>query len=366
MKIGFGKMDITPRLPVTLGGYEHRNRQADSVHSKLYARCMAGESNGIRFAMISLDLLGLDQSLRKSVCELAAEQFGISAREISLIATHTHAAIDGIPNVLHKGLWTADEAHVPTDYCERLVTWIGLAIQQALSNMREAAMQWSVSTCSDFASNRRDTTVEADAEVYFLHVYDSDSCETFGGFLHFTCHPTVIGPDEVVVSSDYPGAAIAALERMYDGGIFLFANGAAGDISTRFTRKGSDSKEAERLGNQLVGSLQSSQPIASSSRYLYVKDESFQLRDQRSGEMLQVYLQWIDLGGMRLWLIPGEVFSSYAKLAKGHNQLIVGYANGYIGYIPDEQAWEIGGYEVDVGRLSKEDCMLFLRYAVEE
>jgi hypothetical protein len=35
--------------------------------------------------------------------------------------------------------------------------------------------------------------------------------------------------------------------------------------------------------------------------------------------------------------------------------LIVGYANDYIGYLPDEPAWAEGGYEVEVSRLTADE-----------
>ncbi|MDR6549182.1 neutral/alkaline non-lysosomal ceramidase N-terminal domain-containing protein [Paenibacillus qinlingensis] len=365
MRIGFAKIEITPSLPVTLGGYEHRKREADNLHTPLYARCMTGESEGTQFAFISLDLLGIDHALREEVCAIGVERFGMHPQQISLIATHTHSAIDGIPDVLHKGLWTEDMTHIPTAYRQELVSLIVLGIEQSLASRREATMQWSVATCNDFASNRRDALAEAESVVYWLRVSDPYSNETLGGLLHFSCHPTVIGWEESVISGDFPGVAVAALEETYKGSVFLYANGAAGDISTRFTRQGSDSVEAERMGNHLVGSLQTSRPIPSLSRYTFLRDESPRLLDQRTGEWLVGYQQWIELGGMRLWLVPGEIFSSYARAATMNNQLIIGYANGYIGYIPDEQAWDLAGYEVEVCRISREDCRLFLQYARE-
>lgn len=357
MKIGFARMDITPPLPCVLGGYIKRSKPADRMHSPLFCRCMAGADHGAHFGIISLDLLGVDARLRDEICRRLREVMPIEPERISILATHTHSAIDGVPDFLHKGLWTVESDHIPVLYRQQLVEMIVSCMTAASNAAREARLQWLKTECPGIAGNRRDATKAVDHEVHLLKVYDTDSSQVAGGMLHFACHPTVIGPEENVISADFPGAALEELERQFEGSIFLFANGAAGDISTRYTRQGSDPEEAERVGKRLFKSLHHLEEMPIPEAGYRVSVIPIVFKDRWNGNQVQSMLQRIELGGMQLWMVPGELFSSYAMELKERDRrnLLIGFANDYIGYIPDEEAWETGGYEVDVSRLRPDD-----------
>ena len=49
--------------------------------------------------------------------------------------------------------------------------------------------------------------------------------------MNYACHPTVLGPDNLLVSGDFPAAAIERIETSLPGGFGLFVNGAEGDVS---------------------------------------------------------------------------------------------------------------------------------------
>jgi hypothetical protein len=359
MKVGFAKTDITPSLPCCLGGYELRKEPAFVVHRPLGCRTMAGEEAGIPFAIVSLDLLGIDKRFRDEVCIAAEKAVGIPPDRITLIASHTHSAIEGIPDVLHKGLWTGSAAHVPQAYRRQIVDTITDDLRKALHCAHEARLQWFQTHCPGIASNRRDNGVQADSRLHVLKVFSRASDEIMGGMLHFACHPTVIGPDAGAVSPDFPGALQHELEGD-SGSVFLYANGAAGDISTRFTRQASSPLEADRIGYLLGSSLERAEAMeVIRSAYPFYSSEiiPFEFSDRKNGSLIRTELQFATLGGMTLWFVPGEPFSSVAKnLMEQHpNQLVVGYANDYIGYIPDVQSWHKGGYEVEVSRIGIKD-----------
>ena len=359
MKVGFAKTDITPSLPCSLGGYELRQEDAGIVHKPLYCRTMAGVEEGIPFAIVSLDLLGIDKRLRDEVCIAAGMAVGILADRITLIASHTHSAIEGIPDVLHKGLWTGSAAHIPVSYRRQIVETIIDEIAKALDCAREVHLRWFRADCPGIASNRRNNSDWADSRLHGLKVFSCDSNELMGGIMHFSCHPTVIGPEAGAVSPDFPGAMQQALEGD-SGQVFLYANGAAGDISTRFTRQATSPLEADRIGQLLVSALDRAEAIDGKPSVSPNYSSSiipFVFSDRITGSLIQTDLQFATLGGMTLWFVPGEPFSSVARSLMEHrtNHLIVGYANDYIGYIPDDQARPIGGYEVEVSRIGIED-----------
>lgn len=357
MEMGFAKMDITPGLPCELGGYIKRSKRAERIHTQLFCRCLVGMAHGSYFAIVSLDLLGVDLRLRNEICRQACEVMPIEPECISIMASHTHSAIDGVPDILHKGLWTDDTSHVPVSYRRQLAANVVRCMAEAFSCRRSVRMHWFKAQCAGICSNRRVRGRAADSDVHLLKVYDAETSLTLGGLLHFACHPTVIGPEEYVISADFPAVALAGLERLANGAVFLYANGAAGDISTRFTRKGSNADEADRVGKVLLMALEHMEEIPVSNHGYRVDIAPFDFIDRRTGKQVQSILQTIEFGGMNLWMVPGEPFSSYAMALKHHDDrnLMIGYANDYIGYIPDKEALAIGGYEVEVNRMSPDD-----------
>ena len=48
--------------------------------------------------------------------------------------------------------------------------------------------------------------------------------------VNFACHPVVLGPENLEISADYPGAMMAKVESAI-GGQAMFVQGAAGDIN---------------------------------------------------------------------------------------------------------------------------------------
>jgi hypothetical protein len=68
-------------------------------------------------------------------------------------------------------------------------------------------------------------------------------------------------------------------------------------------------------------------------------------------KLVTAFFQVIDIGLITYVGINAEVFSRMADILKertGQNQLyVVGYANGCIGYLPPEDIYKEGGYEVN-------------------
>jgi neutral ceramidase len=57
----------------------------------------------------------------------------------------------------------------------------------------------------------------------------------------------------------------------------------------------------------------------------------------------------IRLGDLALLAAPGELFTSVGRAIRARSPfdriMVVGYAGGHVGYVPDREAYESGGYE---------------------
>jgi hypothetical protein len=74
---------------------------------------------------------------------------------------------------------------------------------------------------------------------------------------------------------------------------------------------------------------------------------------ERQGKVGKIWLQAVVLGDIVLVGVPGELFTELGLQIKRRSPFrytyIVELANDYIGYIPDEEAFNLGGYQVWTG-----------------
>src|SRR5262249_251797 len=68
-----------------------------------------------------------------------------------------------------------------------------------------------------------------DPAVNVLLVKDPDG-KTRAVLVNYACHPSVLGPDNLQYSADYPGAMKHYVESQIPGATCLFVQGGAGDV----------------------------------------------------------------------------------------------------------------------------------------
>jgi hypothetical protein len=224
-----------------------------------------------------------------------------------------------------------------------------------------------------------------------------------GVIASFGCHPTVLPPENLAYSRDLFGAAVDIAEAAIAAPVLLF-NGAAADVSTRFTRREQTYKEVERLGRVLaeaiLAAVGDARPIdgapvagrvieiaieprpvpsvdAAQTRLIaaaaalekargcvsdaelrrltaHVEGAAAQLYFSQSGGIeallgaapARATLQLLQIGGCDILGVPGELFSEVGSgicARRPRPALLMGYANDYVGYlVPPAHP---GGYE---------------------
>jgi len=199
-----------------------------------------------------------------------------------------------------------------------------------------------------------------------------------GALVVLPVHPTVLSAANTLVSGDLAGAVRRALtDRLRDAGApwVVVTAGCAGDVSTRTTRREQTPAELARLAglaaDQLAAIVRSA-PVqeadvargvraASTRLRLPVKADDPQLvgapagspvADRiahvlRQGEAVardrarrfpdgtvELAVAAADLGGLRLLALGAEPYLAIRDLP-ALPSLVLGYANGYAGYLPD-------------------------------
>ncbi|WFA08791.1 neutral/alkaline non-lysosomal ceramidase N-terminal domain-containing protein [Tissierella sp. Yu-01] len=395
MKVGFSKIDITPKVPVTMGGYGDRKDKSKGILDHIYARALVFEDdNKNRVAIVSVDLINLTQLEVSYIKGKIYLLTNITKDRIIISTTHTHSA------PLTKDSFLFGLAN--NDYINSIMDAIPQTVLTALENMQRCKLGWYQGEFKEVGASRRELNQNVKTILTILAAVDLDN-NLLNVLFNYNCHPTVLSAKNLMISADYPGYAIEKLKQKLGSSVnFTFTNGACGDISTRFTRKGQDYDEVKRLGELLALEVMESlkkityeelQYISVKEKHFnlipkeFIDDETINLKIKEYEEKLSElnknggskgdfrivhtalqglkvqklmteniselefdgFLNAIRIGNGVILSQPAELFSSlgYEIMANSPYTptMIIGYANGYIGYIPNIESYHEGGYE---------------------
>ena len=393
-----------------LAGYAARTGPATGTLDDLQIAALVLDHGDSELVLVTVDLVGIDAGL---VVEVAIAA-GIDPDSLLLAASHTHSGPAGIVSRLHPATGEAVNAELRA----RFVASCGEAIREATSRRQPATLWLGQAIAPGVGANRNAIDGPSDGRVTTLSVRSDQNEQhpTLVTLVHFACHPTILGAESRFVSADLPGGIRRATSpsppagqgqggpggvggRSAPDSVILYANGAAGDISTRFTRLDQTDAEVQRLGSLLA---EGASLAASSAAPLYgplrrasldiplprkpdpgpdapkiasrlrAEAERVLASDAPPAAKRQAFTRaqgaglaatmagatgipetaritaW-SLGGLAIVAIPAELFASLGRqIEQGSpfpTTLIAGYANGHVGYLVDRDAEASGTYE---------------------
>lgn len=382
---GAAMIEITPPLEVGLlmSSVEGKWAPFTAVRSPLFARALvlegalAGDplASSHRAAIVSLDLLALSgkafggfESFKSRIVE-AADGI-VTAEEVVLACTHTHTAPE-------SGAIT-DLYQTPAfrKWGQSLAESIGHAIACAAAAMEPCTLAYGTSTLPGLAIHRRVKTTsgimmshpEPRKEIVLSRdgaVDDSVNvlwmCNRRGDLIatvvNATCHPVyeMCNPQ---ISPDYPGELCSRLEAAHPGSVALFLNGAAGNINPRTVSSGAHAAEhhAEQLHAAVERAVASSE--IETDPVLVLRRRSFMIpsrlpNGEDHGLQASTAIATLRLGHAALAFLPGEPFVETGNEVRAQSPFewtgIVGFAEESIGYVPTDEAFAEGGYEIGFG-----------------
>jgi len=235
---------ITPPDPVghVLAGYVMRRGSSRGVHDDIYLRVLFIEAEQ-PLAVVSLDLLAVDEKILDDLRRISRRTLGEAFAVVA--ATHTHSA----PATLFSNpLLTYGSTTFREDYYRFFLERAERAFEAA-SSTYPASVSLHEARVRGVGRDRNDPARPVGNIARVL------SFNTPAGrilLLNYGVHPTVLGPNNLYISSDLVGYAVRHLRRR--GGVkgVIFTNSAAANVSTRYTRKAQSFEEAERLGSVLA------------------------------------------------------------------------------------------------------------------
>lgn len=398
--VGRARECITPPLGVQLAGYFHA-REAKSVRDDLYARAVVIESEGVRLALVSCDLIGMTGEVSNAAKALIETETGIPAADILVCATHTHTGPElraggsiardetwtaALPRRIADAAGRADKAKVPATLRAGETDVTGYSFNR-LFRLEDGS---EVFGRGDGGKAVLGNAGPIDPALQTLSAVDADG-NLIALLVNFALHPDVIGGGSAdFISADWPGMIGDTISAVYgEEVVTLLLQGTCGDINHRTHDEtalptGGPAK-AMQLGRALAGAamvaLERAEPmtdptLAAASNRLsipyYTRDEAFfkelealekkenptdmdlsvikRGRDwPHDNHLAEVPVQVLRIGEVGLVALPAEIFVRIGFEIKewsgAPRTFVVELANDRVSsYVPDPAHAERGAY----------------------
>jgi neutral ceramidase len=398
MKASAVQVDITPPVGCFMSGYMERKSPSVGIHDPLKAQVLMLSLNGSVQVIVTMDVIAVNAAFTDAVREFVQEELQIDGKHVMVACSHTHSG----PQGFLSSMPAMNEISDPS-LSESILRKITGAIQWANTTLNPVNLFIGRDTGSGIGLNRNDPINGLnDREVTVLRVDDLIG-KPVAVLFNYGCHATVMGDANLMISADFPGAARNTLEALYPGTVFMFCNGGAGDVSTRFTRRQASFDEVGRFGRILAGavmkametaepsesnllecrsvmadlpvkSFPSKDAVDSTSAELKAQLAEMQKNNQPMGEQRKLVtriegteilmrlselfagqksvpaeMQIRRVGDLVIVTIPGEPFSKTVLDIKSHflpsPVMLVSYANDYKGYLPESAEGSSATYE---------------------
>jgi hypothetical protein len=374
-------VDITPEGKQWLLGYDAR--QSKGVHDRIYHRIVAMDDGQTEFILLSSELAGISPGFYDEFAADLERQTGIRRSQVWWTVTHTHAAPEVGPSGLGLVFQGDRYTHVYDHaYTDRVKTSLIDGIKEAHAKLGPATLE--VGTGMSLANiNRRARDPQghillglnpygpADRQIGLLRLKRRDG-SLMALIANYAMHGTVFSGKNLLISGDAPGIVAAYVEEK-TGAPMLYINGAAGNLAPIYGRNAEflDSHIEEfnvLLGDRILAANRDM--IARPQAVKFVTGEKVVETPRKKGlgwdESLRDYLRTTQDGTalvrlpvrflkisdeVVLWSLPVELFCEIAMHVRNQSPFAYtfyfGYANGWLGYLPTQEAFGEEGYEVE-------------------
>jgi hypothetical protein len=384
MRVGAAVVDVTPPFGHAMAGFGARTLPATATHDPITARAVVVDDTALAVA----DVIGLDAA----TCRRVRQRCRLPAERVIVAALHGHGGPASMPGRAGGG--------TDPDYMARLEDGLVAAIDRAAAAARPARLSAGLGDDPDVARNRRRADGPLDRAVPLLRFDDAATGRPIALVTGYACHPVVLGADNLAWTADYPNYVRQTLEDAHPGAVALFATGPCGDANTGHSAAASltTSAQSERtfaraeaLGRRIGAAALAARLAPCGNRVAAAETTVTLTLARRESEtpaalaaawraegataapmrrlILDHWIRWaetiapapltpltervavLDWGGVPAAGLPGEIFAATGLAVRaafgGAPGLVVAYADDNPGYIPAEEDYARGGYEVD-------------------
>lgn len=362
---GFAKQSITPRGPVWMAGFGEM-RMSYGVHDDLFARTLVLRQGDVKLAMVSLDLLGLQND---DVEKIKARVPGFTPDQILIASTHTHSGPDTIGFWGKPPFFSGVSPRVMKNISDGIVT----SIVRAEAELRPADVSsaaYEMDPTIMFNANEG----EPEDNTMGIVALDDKSGGRIATLINVNGHPEAMWSDNHYISSDYAGRVCVLAEESFGGGAIFFS-GALGAMITPNLAQSTEGRgfdtlekvsqkvfvEIERGMGMLVSDSAPTLAYRRSRLLVHTENEQFILavkigllkREVYEGDRFSTGVSVIEIGSAQFVTFPGEAYPKQGlnirKRQKPHS-FQIGLADDELGYIlyPPDYGTELYKYETSM------------------
>ncbi len=369
---------VTPQESCFMGGYGMRRQKSEGVLDELKCTAVLLEIEGTPIVFCDVEILMITTEIVLAVKERLRQEYGIPPEMVTIATTHTHAG----PEIRSERLPMFDEES-DDGFWRRYQEFLKEKIYSTIADCFESELKdveawYRTVKIEGLYGNRNGIGKPEDKDVTLIVFKDEE--DVVAAIVNIACHPTVLGAQNLQISSDLLGYISRGVKERL--GVYpLMMQGASGDMSNRNYRQGHDAKELARTGEGILvqlfaseelGPLNLEKPVVEpyhwETSYPVDKEALINLQDQIKQQMAteenydkhkillsSVYgidlklkkeiitakfdAAIIRLGDIEICKQPGELFSRFGMQIKAASKaklpLVWGYADDYGGYLAD-------------------------------
>jgi len=369
MRVGAALRPLDVPAGTPLGGYADRTAPAGGRLDELTVAAVAVEAGDGLFVLVVAELVCVNEDLVADVAAAVTARLDRTGVTVWTAATHTHSGPD-------VNCGTGDRV-TPPQWRRAVAAGAADAAEEAARETHSGRLAWRGGVLHGVAAIRSVVDAEPAVPVDVLTVSEDDGLA--GVLVVLPVHPTVLPAANTHVSGDLAGAVRRALADRLGGATpppwVVVTAGCAGDVSTRTTRRDQMPAElirlAELAADQLATIVASTPyqeadaergvraatarvrlPVKSDDPHLVAAPAGSPVAERiahvlRQGEAVareratrfpegtvELAVSAADLGGVRLLALGAEPYLAIRELP-AVPAVVLGYANGYAGYLPD-------------------------------
>ena len=220
-KLGFREVDITPNKPVETVGFGRKDEMSRGVLKPLLAQISLWKFKDKKYCVVAIDHIGFSKDHANLLRTDIGNILNTKKENVMLCFSHTHSS----PN---------ETAEI--EYFRFACGQIKHGVKEAIKDMNPVKVGWK-NAYGDIGINRRDNCDESntkiDRRMGILKVTDADSGQLRLLLLRLTAHGNVLKADNYMISPDYFGAVREFLGEKYNCPIMV-TQGASGNVSPKY------------------------------------------------------------------------------------------------------------------------------------
>lgn len=361
LQAGVAQTNVTPPIGGLMYGYSARGKNvSEGVHDSLYARALVLQDGNIKLAIVTLDLGTITQENKTNINKIIREQTDIG--HILLAVSHSHSTPRPVPDFPSaENPWIREEerkiieAIIEAD--KNLVpARIGVGWGEVCEGHNRRMIRADGKLVMFWGNRDRIPTNPVDYQLGVIRIEGSDG--PIATLVNFTCHPVVLGPENLLISADYPGAMMRMVKDEI-GGQVMFLQGACGDINPFWDKTPPDEgafEQVEKMGRTIADevkrvsrSIFDFEETPKISVYTEVIQLASRVDTSRTDRNIRAEINTILIGeDIALATFPGEFFVEHGLNLKRNSPFkhtfFVGYCNNKLGYFPTIRGTIEGGY----------------------